>query len=386
MSSHESVLWVLLPSIVGAILLAALFLPQWPMRAVKAPVPATLAYLAQKLWRDGHRVEVAPDHLKVRLDSFSAVRIWTLTRGDATTLLLQADATPRGWSLTMFLFFLGLALSGPVGVAATLTVVALFLRALVFSRKLLRMIRRDGALPDVPLFKDVEAVLLEATAEAHRLAAEAYEAHRSSYWDAQAIAILGALFAWALALVVIVEAGPWWIQRPLELGAIATTVSVAFGIPATYMVWRRYRDRLREFRLWADRLKGAWLRQAAGVSPAESEQSTIEMLGEASSLVPSWVDASRRAGFLEAPHAEFVPFVMGLWGGLLAFGGTLMIITMSVLGVAFLLGGIGLAGAALAIYRSWQRAQDEAAKRLLSDWRRRHDAVQSRMEQFLQDL
>jgi len=265
--------------------------------------------------------------------------------------------------------------------------VALFGRALVFARRLAASLPADGEIPEETSVADVDALLLVGLSEGHRLAAEAYEAHRSSYWDAQVIVLVTALLAWAITLVVIVTSGSWWIDRPFDLLAYATAAGASVALPAGLLVWRRYGARLREFRAWSIRLEAAWLRQAARAAPSDTEPSTFELLAEASSHVPSWVDASRRSGFLEAPHTGFLAPVLAFWAFLLfVWGASLLIGGSAAIGLLLLGGGVLLAAGAHALNRQWRRAQDSAAQRLLSDWTNRYDAIRGRMERFLQDL
>jgi hypothetical protein len=386
MTSHEALLWTVLPSVVGAVLLAALFLPRFRLATLKTPPDLTLAYIADRLRRQGRRVRVDRDHLSVRIGSFSAVKLWAKP-GMEGVVRFQADATPRGWSLVMFLFFFGLAPFGVVGILATATVIAIFVRALVFARRLAATLPADGEIPEASSIADVDALLLGALAEGHRLAAEAYEAHRSSYWDGQVIVLAAAIVAWAVTLVAIVTSGSWWIDRPLDPFLYAIAGGAAVALPAGSLVWRRYGARLHEMRAWSIRLESAWLQQAGRASPSDTEPSTFELLAEASSHVPAWIDVSRRSGFLEAPHTGFLAPVLAFYAFSLFIGGSSLLIGGSTaIGALLLGGGVLLAVGAHRLNRQWRHAQDSAGRRLLSDWTNRYDAIRGRMERFLQDL
>lgn len=388
-----AVLWTLLlpwplaflgPAIAATILLTALFSPRLRVGSVSAPPDQALTALALQLRREGIRVESGPGELTVRTGSASALKLRARATTSGTDILFRAYATPSGWGAIMFLIVL-----------AWTSVLAIPVIAYVWSRSWSFAVRRlPGHLEAVPrsleaLRRDEIAVaLLTGLAEGHRLAEEAYESERSVYHDSLAVALFAAFLGWGLVFItVFLSLSDADASRRI---GTANLVSVAAGIAAgaasVGLLRRRFRPRLRRLADWNERLQNALAREAHREEAAPSAESAFEVLAEATREVPSWIDASRRAGMSRDPAIGFLVLVMALGTYGLVSAGIGFLGGDPTFAVLLLAAGAGLGFATYAVYARWKRRRDADLAEAQDAWRRRVEDLRARMDRFLQDL
>lgn len=368
----------------AVVVLGILFLPKFPVREVHATPEASLAFLARHFRFAGQRVSEVPGTLTVRIGSFSAVRITARPTATGSDIRYHAYATPSGWG-TIIIFillgwtaFLGLALA-----------IYGFLRVLSFvASRLIPAVPVDGELPVAPPEDETRAVLLEALSEAHRVAAEAHEAIRSTYWDFQSIVIGGAIIAWLILFVVIFPGlpEPDFARRVMTGFALAGAYTVTYASVFAWGVRRRFRPRVVAYRDRAVELERTFSREVARTHPTGGESSSFEILAEASKEVPVWIEATRRPRLSREPAAG-VLIVMVVFITYSLISGALAFAYFDPL-VAFLLaaGGAALVAATIWLYRKWRRRWDTETVRILDVWKQRFAEVRARMDRYLEDL
>lgn len=383
-SMTASILSMLVPSIVAVCLLAALFLPRWRIGESRSPPEETYARLLHGLRQAQHRVEEKPDHLVVRVGRWSAIKIWIGFERGGSSLRYQLDATPSGWGLIMVLVILV-----EVSVVAPLVILYVFAQVERFvNRKLIPITVSIGAPREIAPEPDVRSMLVDSLAEAHRLAAEAFESERASYQDSQAVVLFGGILVWGFTLLLILlGVAP---SDPLRQGFLPLLVSLvtAAGVTILPAFWvrRRFRPRILEHRGWANRLQQA-LAEEASRRPSETGAfSVFELLADASAQVPRWIEARRRAGLSRDPASGFLLLGMAVWAFTL-FEGFWVGLGFGILYAAlFLTAAVLLSFGVFAFYHRWARRLKEASERSLLEWRQRLERVRALMEQYLDGL
>jgi len=366
-----TVLVVLAPMVAAATLLAVFFLPAFPLLTVPGLPEDLYRPLVQRLRLAGFVVSEGDGQMSVRVGRISAVRVHLRSVTEGTEIRYRPDATPSGWTLVLALIFLGAY--GLTAIAAVILVLYVALRASQFTRLRLANLAVKAAMDPRPR-PDASLLLVDELAETYRIATEAYEAERSAHGDRVLLAALGALALWTVLFFGIsLRATTAW-----EVFAVPTVAAAVVLAVGGLAVWRSFRPRRAEYRAWADRLKEAWTR--ASESPAGADGMAV--LAEASTRVPDWLHAARRAGFLRDPHGYVVPVALGFWGYWLLWASVWFAPQEESLSLAAVLGaaGVGLLAAGVLFQRRWVRAQESDAQRSAEDWTRRLEAIRSRAE------
>ncbi len=379
-----TVLSFLVPSIIAAGMLAALFLPRWSVGEFQAPPERVYAQLAHGLRQAQHRVEEKQDCLLVHVGRWTAVKVWVEFERGGTRLRYQFDATPSGWGLIILLVILF-----EVNVVAPVVILYVFAQEERFeNRVLLPLASAIRTLPEVAPEPDVHSMLVDGLAEAHRLAAEAWESERSSLQDFEAIIFFGGVVVWILTLLVIVIGVP--PTEALRQGSTPLLASflMAGAVVAVPLVLlrRRFRPRILEYGSWALRLREALAREASRRPARPDSPSAFEILAQGSTQVPEWVDARRRTGLSRDPASGFLLLGMIIWAFTLFEGVWVGLGYGLAYALLFLAGAVLLSFGAFEFYRRWKRKSDESYRQELLEWRQRLDRVRALMEQYLDGL
>ena len=231
-------------------------------------------------------------------------------------------------------------------------------------------------------------LLLEALSEAHRVAAEAHEALRSSYWDYQAIVVGGAIIVW-LILFVLISSGmvePDFARRMLTGFAWAGAYTWTFASLSAWLVRRRLRPRVLVYRGRAIELETAFRREVSRGSPEARERSTFEILAEASKEVPVWVETTRRPRLSRDPAAGILIVMVVFWTYSLASVAIGAAYFAPLFAALLVGGGATLVASTIWFYRRWRRRWDTETIRILGMWKQRIEEVRARMDKYLEDL
>lgn len=372
-------------SVAAAILLSILFLPKFSLVTSSAMPGQVLSHIAYQLRRRGFRVEEISNHATIRLGSTVAVRIHARRSLAGSRVSYQGFATPAGWGTLVTLIVIPEA--APAGVAAILYVFWKFRR---FARDVVLPLVREAESGAPPGREDeTRALLLSGLSEGHRLAAEAYEALRSAYTDSVVLAGVTGFLAWAVVLVVLVLL-PFLLVLPggwFSMIAVAAAVGIGTAAFLVLLIRRKIGGQMALCRSWSDRLRDALSREAIRAPVEAAEPSAVELLLDASRQIPSWLEGRRRAGLSADQAADWMVFVAALASGYAFFYGILRLLQGGLLdGSLEVLAGVGLGCLAYGLWAHWKRKRDEAIARTREEWHRRIDALQSRLDHFLQDL
>ena len=370
-----------------AVLWAVLFTRRRPVSAVSARPDQVLAHLAYRMRLAGFRVGEGPGVLNVRLGNSAAVKLFARPSPTGTDVSYQPSMTKSG--LSSFLVFTVLFWTSAVA-AGLILAVRRRVREVVRSQ-VAPVIPAGRPLPQVPAADDISVLLVNGLAEEHRMAAEAFEAQRSRYWDLHGYNVLA---AFSLGLVVFFalfsgSTNPDFgarVQDSLVGGALA---AVVFAIPVSTVIRAWIRQHLRRYRDAAERTRQALAREA---SHEEGPVSTFETLVDASREIPDWVEAVRRAGLSSDPVAGFVLLLVGIvasYAVLYAIEFALVATGFPVAAIAALAIGL-VAGAVIAAgyvyYWRWKRRRDQELAHGVAEWTQRFEALRLRMERFLDGL
>lgn len=371
--------------LIGAtVVFAVLFLPWRPIARSPLPPDSLRQHVVFQLRREGLRVEESPEGTKVRLGSVAAVRFRVVPAASGSELRYQTYATSSGWGtiITLIVLFW----TSLIGVAV---VVYVEHKARRFAKDRLRaLVTAADSLPPPPA-DDIRVLLVHGLSEGHRLASEAYEAQRSDLGDMTAVVAVIGLALWIFTLLLLFLGLP--PESPWHGWAALFGLSAAIGVGGTlsleWVVWRRARARIVASRAWADRLRLALVRETSREPPAPAESSTIELLMAVSEQIPRWLRMRRWAGLSGDQAAGWIVFILSF----LAFWVFWLAFDFAVMGAfpyALLagLGGVGLGAGAYVYWARWREKQEETIARTVHEWRRRTEALQSRLDQFLQDL
>ena len=364
-------------------MLSCLFLPWFPLISSTADPGRVLSHVAYQLRRRGLRVEQASGLETIRLGSTVAVRIRTRGFLRGSKVSYQTYATPAGWGtlITMIVLVWG----APASLGASLYV---FRKARRFARGAVvpLVLEAESAAPAPE--DEVRTLLISGLSEAHRLAAEAYEALRSSYMDSAALLGVTAGLAWVVVFVVLLFT-PVFAGNLLGAAAAAVAVGVLVGLGLYAALRRGTGRRLEGLRSWSDRLQEALSREAIQGMPEPPPPCSVELLFEASGQIPTWLQARRQAGLSADQVVDWVVFVLSLaafWTGWAAVEQLVTSAPSFPLVMLEFAAAVGLALAAYLTWGYWKRKRDRALARTRAEWRQRIDALQAKLDGFFQDL
>src|SRR3989442_117526 len=149
-----------------------------------------------------------------------------------------------------------------------------------------------------PPSDEVRTLLVGSLSSGLRIAEQAYDAQRKAYTDARVLAVLGGFVLWTVLLVslFLVLNGVNLLTGRWEIPIVgATTGAILTGGALLVASRRRYGARLSRYLDWTSRLGEAMGREMARTAEPPSTASTVELLLEASTQVPEWLDAQRKA-------------------------------------------------------------------------------------------
>src|SRR2546427_40522 len=118
-----------------------------------------------------------------------------------------------------------------------------------------------------------------------------------------------------------------------------------------------------------------------------SAASTFELLAEASTQVPDWLDAQRRAGLSSDPATSFAILILTLFVSTM-FTNALFGALRGALDLVFVYGATGtvLAGIAAWIYRAWKRREDVRLAHAQAAWDAHVKSLRVQMDHFLEEM
>lgn len=368
----------LLAGFVAAIgMLSLLFVPAVRVGHLDVSREAVGARLARELRRRGLTVAEKEGELAVHLGRLAAARVLVSPSAGGTEARLANGATTSGWGTLATLIVL--VWTSWLAVAVMLYV---HFRVETFLRRTLEPLLAAGLPPATRGPKDeIGEFVVDGLAEAHRLAQEAFEASRDVCHGWLALAVLGAVVGWFLVFLVFnltsqeIEFG----QRLFTAILLASGVAGALGAGGVALARRWCRVQVVAQRDWAERLREAWLAEAAGDESASDASGPFELLLEASREVPRWIRAIRRAGMHRDPASWMLVFALlfTAWSvaSFLFFDPLLATGAM-----------VGLVLAAGLYYRSWRRQRDAELAREQAEWDGRYEELRMRMERYLEGV
>ena len=367
---------------IAVVAFAVPFLIRFPLATLRTTPDAGLAYLGHRLRAAGFRVSEEEGRLTIRTGPLVLLRLDARAAAGGCEVRYRVDLEPvggSGYALLMGAMFLLVAGVPPLVLVARLRSIE--------ARVLRPLVPADGVVPEERAGDAVRAALVDGISEAHRLAAEAYEATRARYWDLRGIVGLVGVLAGALLLLAAVLLLPDSdaVRRASTALPFVVAGGIAAAAPLGVLVRRRVRPALLRYREWADRLRSSLAQETAG-APAEPGGSRFELLLEASREVPDWIEARHRAGLSRD---------LGMWSlFLLVFGYELELAFLGVtrlgtdpsVALGALVGTVPFAFGLYVWWRWWARRQRQASERQLAGWNERFERVRSQMEQYLRDL
>lgn len=372
--------------LVSAAVLAGLFLVRGRLGTYPASANEVLRQIAYQFRLRGHRVGERPGYIAVRIGQFAALKVRAEPVDDRADISYQLDASPSGWALLVLL-----VLFDWTAVVAAGAGVYLFLVVRSFAARVLRPLIPTGTgvtpAPPGPPDDPVRATLLDALAEGHRLATEAYEAERSTFWNFELFIVSIGFLLWGFVLLTLgINASLPTFSGADAILAAALVASVAAG-GVSAMVHGRVRQRLEASRTWSDRLSAALTREIQRNQSEGTEPSSLEMLAEAAAHVPDWLGARQKAGILNDPGPGIL-FATAIALTLTAFLATIWMTFIGHVLLALLLGiaTLALIGGAELGRRTWERHEKDLFARGGLQWERRLASLRDHMEGFLREL
>ena len=342
--------------------------------------------LSSTLRTAGVSMTAAPGAVSAQVNALSTVRFRSRITEAGAVLSYQVRPTVAGWAL---LAILGVSVVGST-VAIVLTV-ALAWQARRFARVRGSSAMAASAPASTPSASDqVRGLLVGSLSFGLHMAEQAYEAQRKAYTDARVLAVLGAFALWTVLLVGLFLAlnglnlltGRW--ETPI-IGA--TSAAFLTGGVLLAGMRRRYGPPLSRYGGWKDRLGDAMGREMARTAPEPGSASSFELLLDASTQVPDWLDAQRKAGLSADPGIAFVVLVLtascasmivnALYAAL--FG------ALSVVPIWASIAAV-LAGITAWIWYRWRRREDTRLAESKSAWDAHVRALRARMDRFLEEM
>jgi hypothetical protein len=326
--------------------------------------------VANALRLTGSQVSTEGESLVVRVSSLSSVKLTFEPSGSGTLVRTQAWATPTGWSVTIVSLLLWY-----------FSVVSLIVTALVFRRSMHHSV--DSLLPTIAGIRsdsfaareiDIRSALLEGLSEARRLATEAYEGTKSNYGDAILLVAVGCIVVFLISLLAAMSGFFGLLQGSMDVvDAMASSgaIAVAFGIAVVWLVRARYKRVLPGLKDWVADLEIAFQMEVSGVTPVDSQRSTIEILADASKELPAWLSARRKASAFREPGTWLVilALVTSAWSPMVF--GAMMLAEGAIEGVYLLLAGAGLMAGAAYLYMRLKKRQDSEEFTTEREWNER---------------
>ncbi len=341
--------------------------------------------LASALEGAGVSVTAMPDAVAARIQPLSAVRFrWRVT--DAGTVLsYDVRPTRAGWALLAAL--VATAVGSPLAIALAL---ALGWRARRFARSHgPAALAASTATSAPPPSDEVRALLVGSLSSGLRVVERAYDAQRKAYTDAQVLAVLGGFVLWTVLLVglFLVLNGFDLLTGRWEIPSVAaTTAAVLTGGGLLVAMRRDYGPRLARYRDWNGRLSEAMGREMARTAePAAA--STFELLLEASTHVPEWLDAQRKAGLSADPKMGFVILVLSALSGSMIVNAVYAALFGILSAIPIWVAAAALpAGIAAWLWHRWREEEDARIAESRSTWDAHVRALQARMDRFLEEM
>src|SRR2546428_7589431 len=136
-----------------------------------------------------------------------------------------------------------------------------------------------------------------------------------------------------------------------------------------------------------DRLSDAFDRERSPEDAEPSAASTFELLAEASTQVPDWLDAQRRAGLSSDPATSFAILILTLFVSTM-FTNALFGALRGALDLVFVYGATGtvLAGIAAWIYRAWKRREDVRLAHAQAAWDAHGKSLRVQMDHLFEGM
>jgi hypothetical protein len=237
---------------------------------------------------------------------------------------------------------------------------------------------------------EVHGMLAGSLSAALGMSRDALDAQGKAYTDAKAYLVMTAFTVWLAVLIGLfvvlngfnLATGVWDFPLAGAMGA-----ALVAGVGGFVVLRRRFGPRLARYRTWSARLSAAFEDE---MSPSDQERpttSTFELLSEASTQVPDWIDAQRVAGVSGDPGTAF---------GILALTSICAtFLTNAIIagvrgaietGVAYSIIAALLAALAVWIYLRWKRREDARLGQSRAAWDARMRALRARMDRFLEEM
>jgi hypothetical protein len=327
-----------------------------------------------------------PDAVTAQITAVSVVRFRLRVTEAGTILSYEIRPTPPVWAL---LVVLGVSLVGST--LAIALAVALAWSARRFARARGTAAMETSAAASTPSASDeVRGLLVGSLSSGLHMAEQAYEAQRKAFTDAQVLVALSAFVLWTVLLIGLFLAlnglnlltGRW--ETPV-IGA--TSAAFLTGGMLLARTRQRYRPRISRYAEWKDRLGDAMGRAMARTVAEPGSASSVELLLEASSQVPDWLDAQRKAGLSADPGTAFVVLVLtSLCASMIvnalyaALFGNLSVVPIWATIAAL------LAGITAWIWYRWRRREDARLAESKSAWDAHLRALRARMDRVLEEM
>jgi hypothetical protein len=377
-------LWAPLLVVLGV--LPSVFLREGDLAAGLRGPPQVRDTLAADLRMAGIAVTSKPDSVEARIDALSAIQFRTRITDHGTVLSGQLRTTRAGLILLVALV-VSVVGSGP----AAFVSLVLFLRATRFGRSHAPAAFR-GPLESAPVAErdDVRGMLVGSLSTALKISRDALDAQGKAYTDAKAYLVMNVLTVWFVVLIGLFvafngfnsETGVWALP---VAGAFAAAFVVGVGL--FVVLRRRFAPRLAPYRTWIARLGSALEDEMSPAGREPPATSTFELLAEASTHVPDWLDAQRVAGLSRDPVTSFGILV------LTGFCATLLIEAIfagigGAIGPFVVFSILAALPAALAawVYLRWKRKEDARLRQSRAAWDAHMKDLLTRMGRFLQEM
>jgi membrane protein implicated in regulation of membrane protease activity len=372
----------------GVVVLAGAFLLSQGKLQMDFPGNGTLGVLATSLRERCYRVEERKNALKVHLNWLTQAMIKVKSDGTKAELICTADATPTGWSIIIILLLFGIIIGGAFVIPIILYA---YWRAQSFGfTELPIAVAAMGAVKRERENRGTRVALIDGLAEAHRLAAETYEAERSNLQDVELIAIvLEGVVGWLVLLIlfsqlpVIAASG----LSPTDAALLALVLAFIATAITILVVRRRYRPRLQRYWEWKEKLRIALSRETEGIKPDDVEPSAVELLFDVGKELPDWFKTRRQgAAYLEPGNWLILSFLAIIGSSMLlpAIYFVLVGLTPDAWWVMAIGGGI-VAGT-VALYFYWSRGQKERERELMSQYNERLRTFEDQAMRTLEEL
>jgi len=379
--------WFLWTPIMAALaILPALFLREPDLGTGPWSPAGVRDALASTLEGAGVSVTAMPDAVVARIQSLSMVRFrWRVT-DVGTVLSYEVRPTRVGWAL--FAALVVTAVGSPFAIALA---VALAWRARRFARSRGHAALAASAATSTPPPSDeVRTLLVGSLSSGLRIAEQAYDAQRKAYTDARVLAVLGGFVLWTVLLVslFLVLNGVNLLTGRWEIPIVgATTGAILTGGALLVASRRRYGARLSRYLDWTSRLGEAMGREMARTAEPPSTASTVELLLEASTQVPEWLDAQRKAGLSADPGMAFATLVLSAACASMIVNALYAVLfgNLSTVPIWVTVAAI-LAGIATWIWRRWRREEDARLAESRSTWDAHVRALRGRIARFLEEM